>query len=67
MGNAAIGAPVRIKVREFAQREGISESTAWLWVRKGIAPPSYLLGGSIRVMDLDDVLKWERDLKAEAR
>jgi DNA-binding transcriptional MerR regulator len=66
MGNTMTGAPVRLTLQDFADREGIPLGTIRYWVEIGYAPPSYRIGKH-RVMDLEDVIRWEIDLKANAR
>lgn len=62
MSNSPIGAPVRLTLQEFANREGVPLATVRWWVNQGTAPRSYRLGRR-RVMDLDDVIRWETELK----
>lgn len=58
--------PERIGLRDLALRESVSYPTVLRWVREGTAPVSYRIGGR-RVFDFEDVLRWEANLKADAR
>lgn len=64
MSNAHIKAPVRLTLEDFAEREGVPLATVRWWINQGNAPHSYRLGRR-RVMDLDDVLSWEANVKAK--
>jgi predicted DNA-binding transcriptional regulator AlpA len=49
-----------LKAPQVADRLGISEATLYRYMRKGIAPPSYQLGGpgGPRLWRESDVLEW---------
>lgn len=40
------------RLRDFCQREGISRSTAWNWMRKGVLRASRLQAGTGRAVGL---------------
>lgn len=46
--------PFELKVKQFAEREGVTERTVWNWIGKGAVKVRRTPGGGIRILTLEE-------------